>query len=295
MLNLNYNINKAIGGGGCIGVMKYNYSASISVYGGGAGGATSATAGGGGGGGMMASRDISVVPNVTYQISVGAGGGINQDATGSSLFGFDDDIQYPIQFYAGGGLKGTFNGGNSGSGSIVIAGTEVVTYPAKTGGIGASITDSFGPQYAAGGGASNTTNGQNGTVNPPYYGGSGANGDTAGGGGGAFFAGATGPYGNEGTVGGASSGYGIGGNGYSTIQQAQVNPRQATAGTAGAVVITYSGPPKAIVTNCTTNYDGSATTHIFATGSGTFLYTYPYPWQELVTPYQVVRCPPTYL
>lgn len=293
MLNLNYNINKAIGAGGCIGVMKYNYSASIEVYGGGGGGGTSATAGGGGGGGMYASRDISIVPNCTYQINVGGGGAIDADATGSSVIGFDDDIQFPIEFYAGGGKKGVFDGGNSGTGSIVRAGVVIQDYTAKTGGTGAYINTAFGPQYAAGGGASNTTNGTNGSVTSPNYsGGQGASGQTAGGGGGAYFAGPTGPYGNAGDNGGGI--YGKGGQGYSNIQQGQVNPRQATAGSSGAVVITYSGKPKAIVTNATTTYNGSATTHIFATGSGTFLYINPYPWEQPSTPYQVVKCPPLY-
>jgi hypothetical protein len=276
MLNLNYNINKAIGGGGCIGVMKFNYSASIDVRGGQGGGNTTTPAGGGGGAGMAVSQSISVVPNITYQIFVGSGGLVDTNGQDSYLFGYDDSDKIPISFYAGGGFSGgDLNGGNSGTGSIVRNGI-VNSYPGFTGGIGFSIINAFGPQKGAGGGASNSANGGNGSNG---FGGTGA------GGGGAFFNGPTGPYGNAGT--------GIGGDGYSAQTNGVSTPRNASAGINGTVIIAYAGQPKAIVTNATTTFDGGSTTHTFASGNGTFTYPYPYPWSD-VQPYQVVLCPPLY-
>jgi hypothetical protein len=238
---------------------------------------------------MVAKRNISIVPNLTYQINVGAGGAVNQNGQDSYLLGFDDNDIYPIQFYAGGGNGATFDGGNSGTGSIVRAGSVVETYTVKTGGTGAFIINAFGGQYAAGGGASNTTNGGNGTVDPPYKGGDGGSGDSSGGGGGSFFAGPTGAYGNAGVSGAGT--YGRGGNGFSTIQNGVVEPRQATAGADGAVVISYPGKQKAFVTNAVTTFSDGNTIHTFNSGSGTFIYTYPYPYEEPATPYQVIECP----
>lgn len=292
MLNLNYNINKALGGGGCIGVMKYNYSASILVIGAGGGGATDAGlgVGGGGGGGMAVSQSISIVPNITYQINVGAGGAVNNDGQGSSMVGYDDIDNIPISFFAQGGRKGESSGagGNSGTGSVVRDGVTT-SYPAFTGGTLYTGPGTFGPQKGAGGGASNAANGANGA---DAQGGNGANGVTSGGGGGANFVGPTGPYGNAGISGAGN--YGKGGDGYSTIQFGLVNPRIATAGSNGAVVISYPGKTKATVTNATTTFVDGNTIHTFNSGSGTFIYNVPFPYEEPVAPYQVVLCPPTY-
>jgi hypothetical protein len=298
MLNLNYNINKAIGGGGCIGVMKYNYSASIVVAAGGGGGSTGDGngVGGGGGGGMAISQSISIIPNVTYQINVGAGGAVNQDAIGNSfLIGFDDNDTIPISFLCEGGKTGTSvgaginNGGNSGSGSLVRAGV-VTPFAARAGGTGSySTSGGFGAAVAGGGGASNQANGANGTTaSTQARGGTGASGMTAGGGGGATAGGPTPPPDSQnGLSGSASSNAGIGGNG------SGVNPsRGASAGSDGTVIITYAGQPKAFVTNATTTNDGYGNTvHTFGSGSGTFIYTFPYPYEEPVTPYQVEVCP----
>lgn len=295
MLNLNYNINKALGGMGCIGVMKYNYSASIWVIGAGGGGATDplSRAGGGGGGGMVVSQSISIIPNLIYTINVGISGFVDGDGQDSSLIGWDDNDIYPISFFAQGGRKGLSDGtgGNSGTGSIVRDGV-VTSYPGFTGGTAYVASNSFGPQKGGGGGASNAANGNNATNG---FGGNGASGYTAGGGGGALFVGPTGPYGQAGGQGGGEQGgYGSGGDGYSNQQNQQTNPRNATAGNNGAVIIQYSGKPKAFVTNANTIYSGGSTTHTFNTGVGTFVYTFPYPYEESVTPYQVVLCPPLY-
>lgn len=293
MLNLNYNINDALGGGGCIGVMKYNYSASIVVAGGGGGGSTgvSGGVGAGGGGGMAVTQSISIIPNVTYQVNVGGGGAIATDGQDSSFIGFDDNDTIPIAFYAGGG-KGstTLNGGNSGTGSLVRAGVTT-TYTAFTGGTGAFQSSAFGPRYAGGGGASNQANGVNGSATDAgAFGGNGASGVTSGGGGGYLGAGPVPPpAGSDGLPGLASSGWGVGGNG-SSAAPAGGSGRQASAGTNGTVIIRYAGQPKALVTNATTVTADGFTTHTFASGSGTFLYTYPYPWSDVV-PYQVEECP----
>jgi len=297
MLNLNYNINKAIGGGGCIGVMKYNYSASIVVAGGGGGGSSASTlgVGAGGGGGMAVTQSISIIPNVTYQINVGAGGAISTDGQDSYLIGFDDNDTIPIAFYAGGGKGATsINGGNSGTGSLVRAGVTT-PYNAFTGGTGVNEGSPFGPRVAGGGGASNEANGVNGVIDGSgaARGGNGASGVTSGGGGGYLGAGPVPPpAGSDGQSGLASSGAGRGGNG-SSAPPAGGSGRTATAGSDGAVIIRYAGQPKAFVTNATTVTEDGFTTHTFASGSGTFLYTYPYPWSDVV-PYQVVLCPPTY-
>lgn len=289
MLNLNYNINPSKGPGNCRGEVKFNYSASIIVAGGAGGGSTGTLngVGGGGGGGMAVTQSISIIPNVTYQINVGAGGAVNQNAIGNSfLIGFDDNDTIPISFLASGGNSGSFNGGNSGSGSLVRAGVTT-TYNAFTGGTGANEASAFGPRTAGGGGASNQSNGVNGVISSgAANGGNGASGVTAGGGGGYLGAGPTPPPpGTDGVQGVASTTYSVGGNGASVGSN-----RVATAGSNGTVIISYTGQPKAFVTNATTVTSDGVTTHTFASGSGTFIYTYPYPWPDVV-PYTVEVCP----
>jgi hypothetical protein len=290
MINLNYNLNKTtLGRVGCTSKLVYNYSASISVVGGGGGGnsGTSYGIGGGGGGGMAVSQSISICPNLTYQIKVGGGGAVDNKGQDSSLIGFDDNDIYPIAFYAQGGNAGTFDGGNSGTGSIVRDGIETF-YPAKLGGSGSYSFDSFGPKAGGGGGASNSANGGAANSGVPYKGGDGANGFSAGGGGGWTGAGPTGPIGTQGVDGTAFSGFGAGGHG----QGGNPGGGAANAGSNGAVIISYPGLPKAFVTNATTTFVDGNTIHTFNSGSGTFLYTFPYPWQEPVIPYTVEECPP---
>jgi hypothetical protein len=295
MLNLNYNINPSKGPGNCRGEVKFNYSASIVVAGGGGGGTggDGNGVGGGGGGGMAVTQSISIIPNVTYQINVGAGGAVSANGQDSYLIGFDDNDTIPISFLAGGGktgaapVAGINNGGDSGTGSLVRGG--VVTQYAKfNGGTGSySPSGGFGPAIAGGGGASNQANGANGTTaSTQARGGTGASGVTAGGGGGATAGGPTPPPDSQnGLSGSASSNAGIGGNG------SGVNPsRGASAGSDGTVIISYVGQPKAFVTNASTTTVDGVTTHTFASGSGTFIYTYPYPWEDVV-PYTVEVCP----
>jgi hypothetical protein len=286
MLNLNYNINNSLTKQ-CIGVLKYNYSASLTVVAGGGGGGNiiqSEQIGGGGGGGGAITSSISIVPNVTYEINVGGGGASEQKGQSTSFIGYDDNDYEPYKIFTEGGFPGqsvaAAQGGNSGTGSIFLNEVNILTTTQKTGGNGVFISSPY-QFFGGGGGASNDANGGNANGGPPYNGGDGANGLSAGGGGGWFGSGPTGPVGRDGQAGTASSGYGIGGNG-------------GGAGTRGVVIISYPGKLKAFVTNATTTFDGTNTVHTFNSGSGTFLYTVPYPWEEPITPYQQLLCPPTY-
>jgi len=332
MLNLNFNINKAIGGNGdCIGVLKYNYSASILVVGGGGGGATGIPriipdtyrAGGGGGGGAVYNDDISIVPNVTYTVVVGSGGvgggGIGSASFGvngqsSSFFGYDDLFNNQLNIIAGGGFGGEYGNGTIGgvggnSGNLII--NNIIVSASKTGGTGGASQGGAGggASLLANGGAGDAANGGNGGVavsssmfalpSSSFGGGGGGGAKTPLGAAGfpnpvgdsqsaGFGGGVGGPDGNQsgdnarkyggGGGGGASAdsggGYATGGNGYD-----------------GIVAIKYAGEPKAIVTNATTITEGGYTTHIFNPGTGSFLYTIPYPWPDVV-PYQVIECPP---
>jgi hypothetical protein len=310
MLNLNYNINKAIGGGGCIGVMKYSYSASFFLGGGGGGGAagpqTAGGGGGGGGGGAQAfSASINIVPNVTYQVNIGAGGargiasGDNAGGNGqtSSFIYWDDtDINGTVNINCAGGFGAIAgNGGNSANGFI--------------GGIG------LNGDRAGGGGAGTFQNGQDAAAPSGFTGGAGGAFGGGGGGGGRNFGGGAGSQypsivipgsggieidlaGVSGAVGGAGipdvgnpggDATFVGGGGGASDSNSTSFP--GGNGGTGVLKIAYVGKPKAIVTNATTTTINNITTHTFASGSGTFTYVFPYPYEEPATPYQVEECP----
>ena len=326
MLNLNYNINDALGGGGCIGVTKFNYSASLLVVGGGGGGATGAPggprrSGGGGGGAGVYSGSLSIIPNVTYNITVGTagiGGGIVSASNGtngqtSSFVGFDDNDTNPLTITTTGGFGGQFGngtvggvGGNSGTSTI----NGLLISSSRIGGAGGEL------EGGGGGGASIIQNGLPGSSqsggngglaiyapllpNPDY---------TVGGGGGGGASTPTNPAGvpnpqSDPRSGGAGGGTG-GGTGIQSGQNAasfgggggggaSANPPGGFGaggdGSNGVVIIRYAGEPKAFVTNATTTTADGFTTHLFETGSGTFTYPYPYPWPDVV-PYTVEVCP----
>jgi hypothetical protein len=294
MLNLNYNINNALGGGGCIGVTKFNYSASIEATAGGGGGSDylGTFPGGGGGAGAGYSTSISIIPNLTYQINVGGGGAANSKGQNTTFFGFDDNDTNPISLLLEGGFPGTpDNGGNSGTGSYttVLGTTNLNSF---SGSIRTSSTVQGNTFFLAGGGAGRNGNG----VPPVLQFKSGDGGPGGGGGGGAARQASTfavagfgdGGGGNGGgTNGNATAGVNGGGGGGASTPGGGVVP---AAGGNGVVTISYSGEPKAFVTNATTVTADGITTHTFASGSGTFLYTYPYPWPDVV-PYQVEVCP----
>jgi hypothetical protein len=309
MLNLNYNINDALGGGGCIGVMKYSYSASLFLGGGGGGGAAGpqeAGGGGGGGGGAQAfSASINIIPNLTYQVNIGAGGvaGINSGSraggngqTSSLVYWDDTDKNGPITINCAGGLGAPgANGGNSGDGFI--------------GGTG------LNGDRAGGGGAGTFQNGQDAAAPSGFTGGAGGAFGGGGGGGGRNFGGGAGSQypsivipGSGGIeidlagVSGAVGGAGIpdvgnpGGNATFVGGGGGASDSNSTSfiggrGGTGVLKIAYVGKPKAIVTNATTTTINNITTHTFASGSGTFTYVFPYPYEEPATPYQVEECP----
>jgi hypothetical protein len=319
MLNLNYNINKALGGGGCIGVMKYSYSASFFLAGGGGGGAAGGGgsgvsdffAGGGGGGAQALSSSINIVPNVEYQINIGASGsgGIpqagftaGQNGQQSSFVYFNDtDRNAPITLIASGGFGAPAGGGGGTSANGFTGGTPgAIALGTKSGG----------------GGGGTQQNGENGDVDGTGFGGDG--GDFGGGGGGAARnisdAGVGTAYNSiviPGTafnidltgVAGANGGSGIGagnagqsatfaGGGGGSSDSFTTSYRGGNGGQ-GILKIAYKGKQKATGGTITYNAGQDTTTHTFTSGSHTFLYTYPYPWEDVV-PYQVVLCPPTY-
>jgi len=316
MLNLNYNINDAVGGGnGCRGEVKFNYSASFFLAGGGGGGAAGGGgggsslffAGGGGGGAQAFSSSINIIPNVTYQINIGASGsgginsaGLNAGANGqqSSFVYFDDtDTTGPITLIASGGLGAPGNtGGTSGNGFA--------------GGAPGALA---GGTKSGGGGGGTQQNGENGDVDGAGAGGDGGN--FGGGGGGAArnsgVPGAGIPYNSinvPGTIyeldvtgiSGASGGSGIGaGNAGSSATFAGGGGGSSDSfstsfkggdGGQGILRIAYKGKQKAFGGTITYNAGEDITTHTFTSGSHTFLYTYPYPWEDVV-PYTVEVCP----
>lgn len=298
MLNLNYNINNSLSKQ-CIGVLKYNYSASIEATAGGGGGTSavfSVAPGNGGGAGCGISQSINIVPNLIYQINVGGGGATAQKGQNTTLFGFDDNDTKPISILLESGNPadgatpaGSGFGGNSGTGSfITIFGTTNIT--AFTGSQSAARNLQGQPYVLGGGGAGRNANG----VLPSGQFQCGNGGAGGGGGGGAPIqqVGVSAIAGLGGVPGGGNAnGAGVnggGGGGGSTPNGI------GGAGGNGFVSISYLGKTKAFVTNATTVFDGTSTIHTFASGSGTFVYTFPFPYEELVTPYQQLLCPPSY-
>jgi hypothetical protein len=326
MLNLNYNINNALAGGGFRNPADYNYTASLLIVGGGGGGATGLTdsgvrSGGGGGGAGVYTGSISIVPNVAYNITVGTGGqggpapefgpGASNGGNGttSSLAGYNISDTNFLSISASGGFGGVSGsgviggvGGNSGTVSI----NGLLISSSRLGGTGGTSTG------AGGGGASMIDDGSAGDNGGPAAGGQGGLGIyntiipnpnfTVGGGGGGGAtsdpssgtlgaAGLPDPSGDErsgGRGGGSGIGvpdrngvnaisYGGGGGGGATTNIANVRAAGGN-GSDGVVIIKYAGVPKAFVTNATTTTEDGFTTHTFLPGSGTLLYTWPYPW-----------------
>jgi hypothetical protein len=297
MLNLNYNINRAIGGGGCIGVVKYNYSASILVAGGGGGipALVASAARGGGGAGFVWTGSLSIIPNVSYQILVAQTSSLGGVGNESKFIGFDDNDTIPFTVTSLGGqiqtpnAVGTFDGGAQGSGSLSRAGV-LTNYSGYVGGLGAVGTRGGYFNAVGGGGAGARSNGGNGDIN-------GAGGAIGGIGGNTYDAadfypaGAVIAAGGSGeSIGGASTPQAIVPSDYS--QGASYN---GTVGAEGGCVIRYAGKPKAEITNGTTVYESGSgfTYHTFNVGTGSFIYTVPYPYEEPVTAYTVEQCPPT--
>lgn len=316
MLNLNYNINPSSGPGNCRGEVKFNYSASFFLAGGGGGGAAGGGgsgvsefyAGGGGGGAQALSSSINIIPNVAYQINIGASGsgGINQagftagqNGQQSSFVYFNDtDTTGPITLIASGGF-GAPAGGSGGTSANGFAGGAPGTIAAGT--------------RSGGGGGGNQQNGENGDVGVAGFGGDGGN--YGGGGGGAARNQSSGGSGTQynsigipGTTfdidltgaSGANGGSGFGagnaggnatfaGGGGGSSDSFTTSYRGGNGGQ-GVLKIAYKGKQKATGGTITYNSEQNTTTHTFTSGSHTFLYTYPYPWEDVV-PYTVEVCP----
>ena len=161
-------------------------SASFVLYGGGGAGGINNFDGGGGGAGMVVSSSFHVVPNVTYDVIVGAGGSgsVSTAFNGedSFLYGFNQLPSIPMSAKAGGGNAGPVaagqtddarKGADSGNGYVYLRPGVSSSYPAFLGGLsGFQQSGGFGPNFAAGGGAGSGQNGENGVAGPA---GTGAN------------------------------------------------------------------------------------------------------------------------
>jgi hypothetical protein len=167
-------------------------SASFVLYGGGGAGGINNFDGGGGGAAMVVSSSIHIVPNVTYDVIVGAGGSGSVstafDGEDSFLYGFMQLPSIPMSAKAGGGKAGPVatgssdnarKGGNSGDGYVYLRPGVSSSYPAFLGGNGAfQQAGGFAPNYAAGGGAGSGQNGENGVAAPAGAGGNSGDGGT---------------------------------------------------------------------------------------------------------------------
>jgi hypothetical protein len=289
--------------------IRYNFSASLWAIGGGGGGFANpggnSSAGGGGGAGAAVSASISISPNITWNIEVGAGGSSSFSGEDTYAIAYNNDYDGLVTFRAQGGRTGTTGvGGNTGTGSLEINATTQ-SYSPFIG--GANVTG--GGRNSAGGGAGLTENGQTGTTydgNPGSgrggRGGTGLGnpnplalpiiGNVAGGGGGG--AGGDLQTGGEGTSGGGVGGpQGAGGaSNASTIGSGGggaggVLASSGGAGFDGGFVISFIGTIGTQLnqydietTNATILTSGDITVIRFNKGNGTFRYNAPFPYDK---------------
>lgn len=176
----------------------------VMCFGGGGGGGLSSYGGGGGGSGRFVEKDVTLTPNATYQVSIGAGG---SGGTYTSKTGNSGGVTYFSSLVsASGGSGGT--SGDTGSSTTATAGVG-----GDGGAGGGGGTDSYGRGNGnggrgyefGGGGAGASYGGQSASTNV------GGAGGTYGGGGGScgsknaalIAGGAGGTYGGAGGPGGA--------------------------------------------------------------------------------------------
>jgi hypothetical protein len=291
--------------------IRYNFSASLWAIGGGGGGfenpGGNVSAGGGGGAGAVVSSSISISPNITWNIEVGAGGSGSFNGQDTYAIAYNNDYDGLVTFRAQGGRKGSLGvGGNTGTGSLEINETTQ-SYSAFTG--GANVTG--GGRNSAGGGAGVAQNGGTGSTydgNPGSgfggQGGAGLNntnqlalpiiGPIAGGGGG----GAGGDIGNGGN---GQNGGGSGGNN-ATFDGTNAFTIGSGGGGAGGTlsgdggrgfdgrfVISFTGKIGTQLnqfdietTNAVVLRDepSNTTVIVFITGNGTFRYNAPFPYDK---------------
>ncbi|WP_264521971.1 MBG domain-containing protein [Flavobacterium sp. N1994] len=186
--------------------------------GGGASSFISAAGGGGAGGAYVKNTAITVVPNTTYTVTVGAGG---TGSTGTGGTGGDSWFGSTTTVLAKGG-----NGGLSSSGSGAAGASAI-----STGNVGATAPFSY---YGGAGGNGGTSGGGGGSSA-----GTGSNGNTATGtaGGGAVTGGGAGANGSTNNANGASAAVNSGGGGAGAT--ANFSTRSGGAGGSGKVAITY--------------------------------------------------------
>lgn len=279
------------------------FSASFSAIAGGAGGQTGVPEkpGAGGGSGAAYTASLNILPNKLYTVVVGNSGSAGQDGESTQLTIWDSGLLYeiPITVSLQGGLTPTTtNGGNQGTGSVIINGvsSNLVTF---LGGTGLGPTNIGGTPYtAAGGGAGIRENGEDGIITPPANSGDGGEGQFdsglfismgGGGGGGADNRNSIsstrgvggGPYGGDGggpdqnQRGFPATGYGAGGGGStSTVPDTSLLGGE---GSRGVIVIRYpNSGSKFTTTNATTAYleEQNVTQHTFNVGSGSFIYNF---------------------
>ena len=282
------------------------FDASIIVVGGGGGGARGAgnvgtgynVAGGGGGAGGFFQYDVSIIPNVSYDIlSIGTKGtgsnttsGQNGTATEVKIWLGPTPQNGTASLIAGGGTAGSasiFNGpgGASGGGGILRGGEYLIVKPSLAGGGGATDDN-------AGGGGGITQAGisglfvPNGGLNLGGGGGAGSGGGAPFGGSGSAFptlyfhsssfitiTGSSGNGGNPNTN--ATNATVIGGAGGGAGASSTFGPTyRGGDGFQGAVIIAYSGSQKLTLPAGTiTSFSNGITSHLIKT-TGSFSYDY---------------------
>jgi hypothetical protein len=203
-------------------------SIQVEAWGGGSGGTSSANTnnhcGGGGGGGAYARRNsITVVPGISYNFNVGAGGGVgNPGIQGTQSTATINGITITA---AGGGAPGNSGvPGTGGAGGLATSSVGDVTYSGGSGANGSGTGSNNGTGGGGGGGAGSTANGQNASNQTP--GSSTANNGGAGGAGGVNAIGSN----------ASNTGYGGGGGGGGHKNNA------GGSGQKGAFIITYICP-----------------------------------------------------
>ena len=153
-------------------------------------------AGGGGGGGYITKQKLTIVPNKSYNIVIGAGGANGDSTTGAAAKSGGQTKFGSITAKGGGGATGIngANGGNGGAGGGGGVNADTLPYFAGTGGNGSTYGGGGGGgggyQYNIGGGKG----GNGGT-----YGGGGGGGARASNGGGYGAGGTGGTYGGNGS------------------------------------------------------------------------------------------------
>ncbi len=181
------------------------------------GGGTNNNSGGGGGGGAYTKGEVSVTPESSYSVTIGAGGSADNNGGASSFTGDDS-----LTVSANGGSAGSGVNGGVGGSTVTVTGHITASYAGGAGGAGID----GGPPIRRGGG------GGGGSATATATGGAGDNGDrdVQGVGGTGEATGGTGGLGNTAGTDGGAPGAGGGGEGQ--------NNGGGTGGN-GRVVLTY--------------------------------------------------------